>query len=205
MKDASGITVEGVWDSGALDVARVSGPDVVYTAEVNAKYQAHGEGCAKLVASGVTIEGSFKNGAVCGHDVVKLDDGTLVYKGSFMESTYHGDGVLHYLDGSKARFEGHMKRGYPHGKGKLKVGLQIRYEGEWKKGKPHGEGVVITREGNRARCLFDKGKLVRTLQFPPVPDSSGEESHSQTEELNVTNVSFDISSDAEVGTPFNNN
>lgn len=101
---------------------------------------------------------------------------------------------LPWMGGSYA---GEMKKGVPHGLGRIQMPDGARYEGSWQEGRPHGEGAVrfpgggmyrgefvrgarqgfgiYTRpDGSELRGLWEEGRFVRPLDKPARIEKHGQ-------------------------------
>lgn len=62
------------------------------------------------------------------------------------------------LESIDRKYEGKLKKGFAHGKGKA-FGDEDTYEGNFKKGYPHGEGIYQWGNGNKYIGNFSKGEM----------------------------------------------
>lgn len=61
---------------------------------------------------------------------------------------------------SKGCYEGEMKDGWFHGKGKFKFNTGVVYEGEFSKGRFHGKGVMTYPGKGKFEGTWERGKLI---------------------------------------------
>ncbi|KAL4497896.1 hypothetical protein ABPG72_000651 [Tetrahymena utriculariae] len=58
-------------------------------------------------------------------------------------------------------YEGDMKDGWYHGKGKFKYPNGVIYEGDFVKGQFHGEGILIYPNGGKYKAHWEHGKMIK--------------------------------------------
>jgi hypothetical protein len=86
-----------------------------------------------------------------------------LYEGDLKDGKRHGKGKMIYNNGDV--YEGDWKEGKRHGKGKMIYNEGDVYEGEWKKGKKHGKGKMTYNEGDvyegdwKENNIHGKGKM----------------------------------------------
>ena len=60
----------------------------------------------------------------------------------------------------EGKYEGEMKEGWFHGKGKFTFENGVIYDGEFEKGRFHGKGVLIYPNGGKYSGEWERGKLL---------------------------------------------
>ena len=104
------------------------------------------------------MEGEFGHGRLSGLGTFEastmLENGPFHfhYEGMFLNSVFHGRGVMLYEDG--ARYEGEFKDGKVSGRGVAVLANARRYEGVFKGGGLQGKGVLVYPNGNRYEGEF---------------------------------------------------
>ena len=85
-----------------------------------------------------------------GSDKDKLynDHGTLIYEGEIKDGKAHGKGRDYYPNGTTVKFEGEFRESNVHGKGKLYwENGTLKYEGKWENSKMNGKGKLYYQNG----------------------------------------------------------
>lgn len=84
----------------------------------------------------------------------------VLWSGPCRDGVANGFGVVQwYSDGTPTqRYEGDIRAGKYHGRGKDIAADGFRYEGDWRNGKPHGKGRVVDTSGNSYEGDIVNGK-----------------------------------------------
>jgi hypothetical protein len=98
----------------------------------------HGEGVMTF-SDGMVRDGQWRFGF---HEQSGWHPNLLQYRGVKRTSA-----TIRWPDG--ALYEGKLKKGKPHGRGRMQWSNGDEYDGEWKNGRRHGEGVQINADGSR--------------------------------------------------------
>jgi len=91
--------------------------------------------CTDLViqTEGIAYVGGYEKGLPHGEGYLFNDD-ELIYKGSFENGDYEGEGILYFSDGT-IKYDGEFKNGKYHGKGTLyDEDGDVKYKGKFKNG-----------------------------------------------------------------------
>jgi hypothetical protein len=154
-----------------------------YKGEINERFQRHGKGIfteiGKIKEHVRHYDGEFVN-----NQVVKgiLHGNETRYEGEFLNSKYHGEGVLHHIkrgwtvrgqfkegkpngkvvvnDTDGSTYEGTMKDGARHGYGKFTNSLgTVTYTGEFVDHLHHGKGTLRIGDEIVIDALWDKSQM----------------------------------------------
>lgn len=99
--------------------------------------------------------GVWKNGAAEGHGLLKSADGKEKVEG-FFSGGLNGNVIWYFKNGK--RYEGAIKNGQRHGKGRfISENNMLVYDGEYKDGKQHGQGVLYSPSGWKYVGEFKNG------------------------------------------------
>lgn len=102
--------------------------------------------CEILLANGLLLKGSCKNGRINGEGTSYYDDGTVFYKGNFKNNVMEGKGVITWFSGPK--YEGELKDGRFNGTGTYYISEKQFRKGQWQNGKMEGKGFFQIEPGN---------------------------------------------------------
>jgi len=114
------------------------------------------EGPAKSIAKNGTLifEGNFKADLVSGQATLWTPDGSLIYKGGFLEGNRSGYGEAYFAGGNT--FKGSYEKGYREGRGKMYDGEgRVLYDGNWNKSRRNGLGTLYTYRTEQSETLSD--------------------------------------------------
>eukprot|EP00053_Salpingoeca_punica_P013074 m.117734 g.117734 ORF g.117734 m.117734 type:complete len:481 (-) comp16103_c0_seq4:1496-2938(-) len=112
---------------------------VVYTGDMR-QNNIHGRG-AYLWPDGSTYNGTVRFGVRDGEGEYVSAGGRARYCGGFKQGARHGQGTLHYEDGSQ--YVGSFVHSKRHGRGKMTYKNGNTYMGEWQDDLRHGEGEMV--------------------------------------------------------------
>ena len=94
-------------------------------------------------------EGQFNlEGEKHGQGTLYSSEGSVYYKGQWRDNYVHGQGVMHYKDGTT--YKGEFESGYPHGCGTLYDKFEkILHRGEFKYGKRYHNYFAMFQDSVR--------------------------------------------------------
>jgi hypothetical protein len=99
-----------------------------------------------------------ESGVPHGDGRVDFSDGSLCYRGSFINGMPSGNCELHYLDGTW--YDGEMVDGKPHGKGCMVYSDRSSYVGQWQRGAYQGIGRHTTAYGKVREGQWEASQAV---------------------------------------------
>ena len=88
--------------------------------------------------------GAFINGKKEGDGILTYKDGTVLYKGTYVHDTWHGEGEWQDLYGTW--YKGTFVLGKRTGSGEVQLSNGHFYKGDFLDGKYHGKGVLVKRK-----------------------------------------------------------
>ncbi|KAL0244412.1 hypothetical protein GEMRC1_008496 [Eukaryota sp. GEM-RC1] len=109
----------------------------------------------KTLANGSVLEGTFVDGKLEGHGVLKSD--SFTYTGGFTKGVMNGHGQMVFKTGKK--LEGHFNGPFVEGTGSIVWPNGDHYFGQLKDNVPHGDGIKTLANGGKIEGKFVLGKL----------------------------------------------
>ena len=97
-----------------------------------------------VMMRGSDFKGTFINGKKEGDGILTYKDGTVLYKGTYVHDTWHGEGEWQDLYGTW--YKGTFVLGKRTGSGEVQLSNGHFYKGDFLDGKYHGKGVLVKRK-----------------------------------------------------------
>ncbi len=89
--------------------------------------------------------------------------------------------IYAYPDGSK--YEGEMKNGKRHGRGKWIRSDGLKYEGGWEDDKPSGQGILTSADGKVCIGEWKAGKFIKKMRPVTPQDQRSQDMEKETQKL----------------------
>ena len=126
----SGLLVTSLFFAGCSVNQEMEYRDGIYTGRIHGQQEVpHGEGTWKS-PGGEKYVGYWSEGEIVEGEIYVQED-ILYYQGEFLEGEKHGEGILHWENGT-VKYKGRWRNGNKHGEGILyREDGTIRHQGEW--------------------------------------------------------------------------